>query len=161
MTRPRWWLHAVPGATLLLNSCALLSQPDGARVRNPALDELSGLAISHADPTLLWGHNDSGDGPNLFRIGVNDEDYGRIAVAGARAVDWEDIAAFDWQGQPALLVADTGENTARREVVTLTRSAIRAGPASRSCSGSWTSAIRTAHATARRSRSTRVSTASS
>ena len=119
MTRPRWWLHAVLGAALLLNSCALLSQPDGARVRNPALDELSGLAIAHAEPTLLWGHNDSGDGPNLFRIGVNGEDDGRIAVAGARAVDWEDIAAFDWQGQPALLVADTGDNTARRETVTL------------------------------------------
>ncbi len=88
-------------------------------MQNPALTELSGLAASHADAKLLWGHNDSGDGPNLFRIGLNGEDYGEVAVPGARAVDWEDIAAFDWRGQPALLIADTGDNNAVRDSVTL------------------------------------------
>ena len=36
-----------------------------------------------------------------------------------QARDWEDIAAFDWQGQPALLIADTGDNKAKRKAVTL------------------------------------------
>ena len=97
----------------------LLSQPDAPALANPALDELSGLAVSHADPDLLWGHNDSGGGPLLFRIGSDGADLGSVRVPGLGARDWEDIAAFDWQGQPALLIADIGDNKARRQAVTL------------------------------------------
>lgn len=107
------------GTSLLLQSCVLLSQPDAPRLANPALNELSGLAVSHADADLLWGHNDSGAGPILYRIGVDGEDLGSVRIAGVHAVDWEDIAAFDWQGQPALLIADTGDNRAHRKAVTL------------------------------------------
>eukprot|EP01035_Chromulina_nebulosa_P023316 gene23316-30224_t len=95
------------------------TQPDAPRVASPALDELSGLAVSHADPDLLWGHNDSGAGPDLYRIGIHGEDLGSVHIAGVQAIDWEDIAAFDWQGKPALLIADTGDNTAKRKSVTL------------------------------------------
>lgn len=109
----------VLGLSLMLNSCVLLSQPDAPRVASPALDELSGLAVSHADPGLLWGHNDSGAGPDLYRIGIHGEDLGSVHIAGVQAIDWEDIAAFDWQGKPALLIADTGDNTAKRKSVTL------------------------------------------
>lgn len=118
MTR-RHSLPALFGAALLLASCTLLSQPRGPQVENAELDELSGLAVSHADPGLLWGHNDSGDRARLFRIGRAGEDYGDVDIAGAQAVDWEDIAAFDWQGEPALLVADVGDNDAVRDHVTL------------------------------------------
>lgn len=109
----------VLGLSLMLNSCVLLSQPDAPRIASPALDELSGLAVSHADPDLLWGHNDSGAGPELYRIGTGGEDLGAVHVAGVQAVDWEDIAAFEWQGKPALLIADTGDNQAKRKSVTL------------------------------------------
>jgi len=103
----------------LLSACTLLARSDGPRVHSPELDELSGLAVSHADPALIWGHNDSGDRPRLFRMGVHGEDLGMLAIEGAVAVDWEDIAAFDWQGAPALLIADVGDNNAVRDHVTL------------------------------------------
>lgn len=115
----RWLSRMLLGTALLLNSCVLLSQPDAPALGNPQLDELSGLAVSKADPTLLWGHNDSGSQPELFRIGPAGEDLGAVRIAGIRATDWEDIAAFEWRGQPALLIADVGDNTARRAAVTL------------------------------------------
>ncbi len=107
------------GLSLLLNSCVLLSQPDAPKLANPELDELSGLAVSHADPGLLWGHNDSGSGPLLYRIGLDGEDLGSVRIAGVHAHDWEDLAAFDWRGKPAVLIADTGDNGADRGAVTL------------------------------------------
>lgn len=110
---------AVLAAALLLGSCALWSQPLAPQIESAQVDELSGLAVSHADPDLLWGHNDSGDVPRLFRIGPHGEDLSEVAVPGADAVDWEDIAAFDWQGRPALLVGDVGDNEALRDHVTL------------------------------------------
>lgn len=111
--------RALLGVVLLLNSCVLLSQPDAPHLAHPALDELSGLVVSKADPTVLWGHNDSGGKAELFRIGLDGEDLGRLRIAGAQANDWEDIAAFEWQGRPALLIADVGDNKARRKAVTL------------------------------------------
>lgn len=112
-------LAALLGSALLLNSCALLLRPNGPNVENPALTELSGLAQSRADPNLLWAHNDSGDSARLFRVGRRGEDLGAVSVPGATAVDWEDIAAFIWHGQPALLIGDVGDNDAVRDHITL------------------------------------------
>ncbi|GAC1629197.1 MAG: hypothetical protein NVS9B10_20060 [Nevskia sp.] len=121
MRRRRYLLQAPLAAALLLTcSCTLLlPQPGGPQVESPDIDELSGLAVSRADPTLLWGHNDSGDRARLFRIGAHGEDLGDLPVPGAEAVDWEDIAAFDWQGEPALLIGDIGDNGATRDHLSL------------------------------------------
>lgn len=93
--------------------------PDVVEVGNAALDELSGLVVSRADPRLLWGHNDTGGGAWLYRFGPGGEDLGRVAIAGVQAHDWEDLAAFEHEGAPALLIADVGNNLASRAVVTL------------------------------------------
>jgi hypothetical protein len=42
-----------------------------------------------------------------------------VTVLGAEAVDWEDMAAFRWQGQPMLVVGDVGDNARRRENIDL------------------------------------------
>ncbi len=86
----------------------------GVELANPDIDELSGLAVSHADATLLWGHNDTGGGRRLFRIGLDGADLGSARIPGAQSSDWEDIAAFEDAGGPALLIADTGDNLAIR-----------------------------------------------
>lgn len=86
---------------------------------SPEVDELSGLAISRADPSVLWGHNDTGGAPVLYRIGMQGEDLGAERVPGAVAGDWEDIAAFSDAGGPALLIADTGDNFGMRSYATL------------------------------------------
>lgn len=98
----------------LLLAAGAAAAGDAVDVRNPDLDELSGLAVSRADPGVLWGHNDTGDGAVLYRLGPSGEDLGTLRVKGAQATDWEDIAAFEHRGRPALLIADTGDNLGAR-----------------------------------------------
>lgn len=101
-------------------AAAQAADPPGVfRAANRHLDELSGLAVSRADPTLLWGHNDSGNGSELYRLGPHGEDLGSVYVPQAQSGDWEDIAAFNAPEGPALLIADVGDNFAFRSFVTL------------------------------------------
>ena len=58
-----------------------------------ALRESSGLAVSRRQPGVLWSHNDSGDGPNLYAIDLSGRLLATIPVANAAARDWEDIAS--------------------------------------------------------------------
>lgn len=106
-------------AALLVPSCAYLRAAPAAALANPELDELSGLTRSLATDDWLWGHNDSGDSARLFRVGLDGSDGGIVEVAGAHAIDWEDIASFRWQGEPALLIGDIGDNAAQRPAITL------------------------------------------
>jgi dipeptidyl aminopeptidase/acylaminoacyl peptidase len=102
-----------------LLACAPALAADVVDLASPRIDELSGLAVSRADPTVLWGHNDTGAGPVLYRIGPDGADLGAVMLRDARAADWEDIASFDHRGQPALLIADVGDNFAIRGLSTL------------------------------------------
>lgn len=109
-------------AVLLLACGAALGAPAGnvpIELASPDIDELSGLAVSRADATLLWGHNDTGGGQRLYRIGFDGADLGSVRIAGTQSSDWEDIAAFDDAGGPALLIADTGDNFELRSFATL------------------------------------------
>lgn len=92
------------------------------RLQVPELTELSGLAASHANPGLLWAHNDSGDGPFLYCLRASGTGCGTWRVTGAQAVDWEDIAAApDDTGDPALYIGDIGDNARSRTTVTVYR----------------------------------------
>jgi hypothetical protein len=89
------------------------------------LRESSGVAVSRTQPGVLWSHNDSGDGPDLYAIDMSGKLLARITVSNAMARDWEDIAAgpcpAGGAAEPSqaecLYVADTGDNNqVRREV---------------------------------------------
>lgn len=72
-----------------------------------ALEESSGLARAGSD----WiSHNDSGDQPRLFRFGPDGQGAREYRVAGADAVDWEDVAS----NRRWLFIADTGNNLGMR-----------------------------------------------
>ena len=103
---------------LLLAAAAAASVQPGA-LANPGIDELSGLTVSRRDTALLWGHNDGGDRPALYRIGLRGEDLGKVVLPDATNLDWEDIASFEDALGPALLIADTGDNFALNPTVTL------------------------------------------
>jgi hypothetical protein len=94
------------------------------------LRESSGVVVSRTQSGLLWSHNDSGDGPNLYAIDMSGRLLARITVANAMARDWEDISAgpcpadgaAPGSAQPStcLYVADIGDNNeVRREGVTI------------------------------------------
>ncbi len=86
-------------------------RPTGA-ITNADLVEASGLAVSRTTNDVLWAHNDSRDGPNLYAFRRDGTDLGRFAVPGAYAFDWEDMAAgpdADGNGN-YLYVGDIGDN---------------------------------------------------
>jgi hypothetical protein len=90
------------------------------------LIELSGLVRSPRQPGILWAHNDSGDTPRLFALRTDGTAIAELAVAGAEAVDWEDVAA----GARALWVGDIGDNDERRDAVVVYRVPEPASPVS-------------------------------
>jgi hypothetical protein len=89
------------------------------KIANPNLNELSGLAPSRLNSKVLWAINDGGNQPLLFAVGTDGSDLGSIPIAGARNLDWEDIASFKYGDAAYLLIADTGDNLGRRNSCTI------------------------------------------
>ncbi len=86
------------------------------------LDEVSGLAQSRTNPGVFWVHNDSGDEPRIYAVGRSGAWLGTYTLAGAAAIDWEDMAigpAAD--GRSYLYLADIGDNNGRRPSVRVYR----------------------------------------
>jgi hypothetical protein len=112
--------------TLFASALAHAEDPAGSselqsntviRVSNKDLREMSGLAVSHRHPGLLWAHNDSGDAANLYAFNSQGQMAGTLRIENASAIDWEDMDSFKDQQGFWLLVADTGDNFAVRSMV--------------------------------------------
>lgn len=88
-------------------------------MRSPAIAEVSGMAASRRDPDRLWAVNDSDHPPTLEALDRKGSHQFSVEVTGATNIDWEDLVAFTWQGQPTLLIADTGDNGGLRPHVSL------------------------------------------
>ena len=89
------------------------------QIENHELDEASGLAASSRRSDLLWMHNDHGARARLYAVGLDGRDLGAVDVPGASNIDWEDLAAFEIDDVPYLLIADVGDNRAERRSVML------------------------------------------
>ena len=85
----------------------------------PPRQESSGLAPSRHSPEILWTHDDSGGAPVLYAVDTNGRNRGSLRVTGVKNDDWEDLASFQRDGKSWLLIADTGDNDARRETIRL------------------------------------------
>lgn len=91
-----------------------------ANIKNPAINESSGLAASRTNPNIYWTHNDSGDGPLVYAFDAEGESRGVFRVAGAQARDWEDMAIGPGPQRTSsyLYLGDIGDNgKARSEIV--------------------------------------------
>jgi len=98
-----------------ISACAMpLGMTQAGSITAPSIDEASGLAVSRLNDNILWAHNDSGDSAQLFAIDANGKQLATIKVEGINNTDWEDIASFTYQNQAYLLIADTGDNQAKR-----------------------------------------------
>jgi hypothetical protein len=81
------------------------------RLEDPRIVESSGLALSRRHEAVLWTHNDSDGGPELYAVGSEGRTLATLRLAGAEARDWEALAAGrDDAGRPALFVGDIGDN---------------------------------------------------
>jgi hypothetical protein len=94
-----------------------------ATLEDRAVRESSGLVASRRNPGLLWTHNDSGDGPFVYALDRAGRSRGTWRVAGAQALDWEDMAAGPGpaQGQSYLYAGDIGDNDRKREFIVVYR----------------------------------------
>lgn len=85
------------------------------KIASDGVTESSGIAVSKCQPNLFWTHNDSGDGPFIFAVGVKGENLGTWKVQGATNVDWEDIAEFrDASGKCFIYIGEIGNNGKKR-----------------------------------------------
>ncbi|MGQ0699490.1 MAG: hypothetical protein ACT4PZ_14745 [Panacagrimonas sp.] len=89
------------------------------RVQDVALPEISGLAYSRRTAGFVWAISDSGNRPELVALDKAPGVAGTVRVEGVVNHDWEDLAAFELDGEPWLLIADIGDNFALRSEVSL------------------------------------------
>ena len=109
---------AVTGSTDAVTAeslCAEAVPVSSDAVASTELVEASGLVASRDRDGVLWSHNDSGGKAELFALGLDGSDLGRLELTGAQAVDWEDIALLPGvDGSSDLLfAADIGDNFGR------------------------------------------------
>jgi hypothetical protein len=92
-------------------------------LENQSVKESSGIAASQRNAGIFWTHNDSGDGPLIFAFDRQGKHRGVWRVAGAVAIDWEDMAIGPGpgRGQSYLYIGDIGDNTRRRAQITVYR----------------------------------------
>lgn len=85
------------------------------------IDECSGVVASVQHPDTLYVHNDHGDEPRFFAIGLDGAVKSAVAVTGAAAIDWEDIARGPCRtgGGTCLFLADIGDNDGERGSYTI------------------------------------------
>jgi hypothetical protein len=86
------------------------------------LAEVSGLAHSRSNPDVFWVHEDSGAAPQVHAVSRSGVWLGTYTLAGAKAIDWEDMAIGPApDGRSYLYLADIGDNVARRPSVRVYR----------------------------------------
>lgn len=111
-----------PTPALLPALCRARQATVLGRVRDPDIDELSGLVRGRRDPKVLFGEEDSGSPADVVALKTDGTLLAHLPVTGAANVDWEDIAAGPApDGTPSLFLADIGDNEAVRGSVQVYR----------------------------------------
>ncbi|MEV4321866.1 hypothetical protein AB0J37_06545 [Microbispora rosea] len=82
------------------------------RIRDERVGESSGLAVSPTHKGIVYTHNDSGNGPQIYAIGPDGRTRATFTIGNAEARDWEGIAASTDRatGRGVLWIADIGDN---------------------------------------------------
>ncbi len=83
------------------------------------LKEASGIAPSRMRDDILWVVNDGGNGPLVFATDLTGKAVSAVLLKGAKNKDWEDMASFVLARRPFLLIADVGDNNAKRSTCDL------------------------------------------
>lgn len=89
------------------------------KLQDKNIREASGLARSQRDGSTLWVINDNGADEWVHAISPRGARLGEFDLKKAKNKDWEDLASFELDGTPYLLVADIGDNDAKRKSRTL------------------------------------------
>ena len=81
-------------------------------VENLKIDEASGISSSKNNSHLVWVHNDSGDLPKIYGVGMDGSHLGSLRLKGIIARDWEDmcVGPGPQKNIDYLYVGDIGDN---------------------------------------------------
>lgn len=110
---------------LAVAGCSNAEQPAtpafevSGRLEDGDIREASGLARSHRQSSLLWIINDNGAKEDVHAVDASGRRLGEFRLKKSDNKDWEDLASFQRDGVPYLMVADIGDNDARRKHRTL------------------------------------------
>jgi len=89
------------------------------RLEDSKIREASGLARSQRQSDLLWIINDNGAKEIVHAIDHSGARLGKFDLKKSRNKDWEDLASFHLNDKPYLMIADIGDNEAKRDYRTL------------------------------------------
>jgi hypothetical protein len=115
---------AVDAATAGPAGCTWRDPVPVGQVKDPDLDELSGLAASRAHPGAFWTHNDGGHKPRLYLIGSDGGLRATWKLDKAPKTDWEDVAVGPCEPSATatcVYLGDTGDNDGNRATVHVLR----------------------------------------
>lgn len=110
---------------LVVAGCSNAEQPAtlafaaSGRLEDATILEASGLARSQREADLLWIINDSGAKEIVHAVGSDGAHRGEFKLKKSDNKDWEDLASFRLDGEAYLMIADIGDNDARRKQRTL------------------------------------------
>ena len=89
------------------------------KLEDKNIREASGLARSQRQGNVLWVINDNGAEEWVHAISPRGQRLGEFDLKKSKNRDWEDLASFKLDETPYLLVADIGDNDAKRRTRTL------------------------------------------
>lgn len=90
-------------------------------LKDPEINESSGIARSNAHPGWYYTHNDSGDSARFWKFDFSGKTEGPFAIPGAKAIDWEDMASATVEGKYYLYFGDIGDNPLQRKSIQVYR----------------------------------------
>jgi hypothetical protein len=112
-------LMAEEPAKLSTDSSRFILLPKSSALVGQDLHEVSGMTASRRSSECFWFINDSGSKAQLYAMQSNGKRLANVTLESATNTDWEDLAAFTTNEKHYLIVADVGDNEAKRDFVTL------------------------------------------
>ncbi len=118
-------LAAAPSAVHSQTDCPewQTDQSERKTLSIDGLTESSGLAWHPDRADIVWTHNDSGNRPRLFALGLDGEHRATVSLPDEVSnKDWEDISAGECPGEASgacVAVGDIGDNRAERDSVAI------------------------------------------
>lgn len=80
------------------------------RLKDPNIDESSGVACSRRNPDFFWTHNDSGGDGRVYLFDTKGQNLGSCLLQDVLPFDFEDMFSFQANGKSYLVLCDIGNN---------------------------------------------------
>jgi hypothetical protein len=112
VTPPNNYFSESYDVTSLAISPSFMTADSVGFVKDLALEEISGIAASHAVPGALWAEEDSGNENNLYLLSECGNTLANFRMTSISNRDWEDLAVANGPiaGIRYLYLAETGDN---------------------------------------------------